>query len=235
MNKSLQELIKVSLLDKEIDLMEPRIAQVRKGLTEREAQKEKKENLILDLKEENSDRVAFVSKCEEALKIASVKLEEITRKMSEVKTEKELRALNIEEEIAREQITFQNAEILRVEKLIDATQEKIQTAQSEIVDLQSQMQEIEADITLEIEAIKKEQAKISKEKSALVEKMDQKVVVFYEKVRKWAKSTSVVPVYKQACGGCFIRLNDRAYSELLKGDSISTCPHCGRILFVEEN
>ncbi|MCE3047106.1 zinc ribbon domain-containing protein [Helicobacter kayseriensis] len=235
MNKNLQELIKISLLDKEIDLMDPKIAQVRKGLTEREEQKAKKELLITDLNEEKKEHLTLLAKCEETLKNASTKLNDIASKMQEVKTEKELKALNIEEEIAKEQITFQNAEIQRIEKLIQSTEEKIQSTQQEIQDLEDQMKKIESEIALEIENIRKEQTEISKKKSAIVEKLDQKVVVFYEKVRKWAKSTSVVPVYKQACGGCFIRLNDRAYSELLKGDSVSTCPHCGRILFVEES
>ena len=51
-------------------------------------------------------------------------------------------------------------------------------------------------------------------------------------LRRWAKNTSVVPVFKQACGGCFIRLNDRTYTEVLCDEnSIITCPHCGRILY----
>lgn len=234
MNKVLEELIKIASLDKEIDLMEPKIAEIRKGLVERENQKEKKENMIFDLKEEQEDYVLLLKKSEETLKNANAKLEDISKKMSEIKTEKELKALNIEEEIAREQITFQNTEIQRIEKLIQSSNEKIQTLEEEIKQLQEQMQEIEKEIAAEIQAIKEEQTEISRKKTAMIEKMDQKVIIFYEKVRKWAKSTSVVPVYKQACGGCFIRLNDRTYAETLRGDTITTCPHCGRILFVEE-
>ena len=234
MNKVLEELIKIASLDKEIDLMEPKIAEIRKGLVERENQKEKKENMIFDLKEQQEDYVLLLKKSEETLKNANAKLEDISKKMSEIKTEKELKALNIEEEIAREQITFQNTEIQRIEKLIQSSNEKIQTLEEEIKQLQEQMQEIEKEIAAEIQAIKEEQTEISRKKTAMIEKMDQKVIIFYEKVRKWAKSTSVVPVYKQACGGCFIRLNDRTYAETLRGDTITTCPHCGRILFVEE-
>lgn len=234
MNKDLQELIEISRLDKEIDFMEPRIVEIRKGLTESGTQKERKENEIFDLEEELKNQKIAFEKNELALKNTSAKLENITKKMSEVKTEKELKALNIEEEIAREQITFQNSEIQRIEKLIQSTNEKITGLQQEITDIESKMQEIEVEISSEIEKVRKEQEKISKKKTLLVGKMDQKVVTFYEKVRKWAGNTSVVPVYKQACGGCFIRINDRYYAEILKGDTISTCPHCGRILFEEK-
>lgn len=234
MNKNLQELIQISQLDKEIDFMEPRIVEIRKGLTENEMQKEKKENEIFDLEETLKHQKIAFEKNELALKNTGTKLENITKKMGEVKTEKELKALNIEEEIAREQITFQNSEIQRIEKLIEATNEKIAELQQEITKIESMMQEIEVEISSEIEKVRKEQEKISKKKTLLIGKMDQKVVTFYEKVRKWAGNTSVVPVYKQACGGCFIRINDRYYAEILKGDTISTCPHCGRILFEEK-
>lgn len=234
MNKDLQELIEISRLDKEIDFMEPRIVEIRKGLTENATQKEKKENEIFDLEEEVKNLKIAFEKSELALKNTSAKLENIAKNMNEVKTEKELKALNIEEEIAREQITFQNSEIQRIEKLIQSTTEKIQDLQQEVASIEAKMQEIEVEISSEIEKVRKEQEKISKKKTLLVGKMDQKVVTFYEKVRKWAGNTSVVPVYKQACGGCFIRINDRYYAEILKGDTIATCPHCGRILFEEK-
>lgn len=234
MNKVLEELVKISSLDKEIDLMEPKITQIRKELIEKEKEKEKKENIILDLNEEKQDYALLLQKSEETLKNANAKLEEIAKKISEIRTDKELKALNIEEEIAREQITFQNSEIQRIEKLILSHDEKIQTLEEENIQIQNKMEEIEQNISSAIEDLKKEQTEISKKKTALISKMDQKVVAFYEKVRKWAKGTSVVPLYKQACGGCFIRLNDRAYAEVLRGETITTCPNCGRILFVEE-
>ena len=43
----------------------------------------------------------------------------------------------------------------------------------------------------------------------------------------------MVPVRKQACYGCFMRVNDKTYASVLKQDDIVTCPHCGRILYKE--
>ncbi|NLC28118.1 MAG: hypothetical protein GX780_05020, partial [Campylobacteraceae bacterium] len=70
-------------------------------------------------------------------------------------------------------------------------------------------------------------------KEALVETMSQKIITFYEKIRKWAKNTVVVPVKKQACYGCFMRINDKTYAAVIRNEDIITCPHCGRILFKE--
>lgn len=57
---------------------------------------------------------------------------------------------------------------------------------------------------------------------------------FYEKIKNWAKNTAVVPVKKQACYGCFMRIDDTTYNKILKDDEINTCPHCGRIVYKEQ-
>jgi predicted nucleic acid-binding Zn-ribbon protein len=31
-----------------------------------------------------------------------------------------------------------------------------------------------------------------------------------------------------------MRLNDKTYASVIKSEDIVTCPHCGRILYIEE-
>lgn len=100
--------------------------------------------------------------------------------------------------------------------------------------MQINQKEIAQKVEIEVQKVKEEQKKIFTQKEELVSKMDQKIISFYEKIRKWAKNTSVVPVTRQACGGCFIRINDKIYSDIIRSDDIITCPHCGRILYFQE-
>jgi predicted nucleic acid-binding Zn-ribbon protein len=30
-----------------------------------------------------------------------------------------------------------------------------------------------------------------------------------------------------------MKINDKSYTEVIKGEEIATCPHCGRILYLE--
>ncbi|MEE6591681.1 hypothetical protein VWN77_10245, partial [Campylobacter coli] len=41
---------------------------------------------------------------------------------------------------------------------------------------------------------------------------------FYEKIRKCAKNTAVVPVKKQACYGCFMKIYYNTYLSVIKGE-----------------
>lgn len=164
----------------------------------------------------------------------SLKLEEIANKTKLIKTEKESKALSLEEELAKEQITFANEEIARLNTLIESKKDSIDTLKEKINTLQIHQKEIAQKVEAEVEQVKEEQKKVFTQKELLVSKMDQKIISFYEKIRKWAKNTSVVPITRQACGGCFIRINDKIYSDVIRSDDIITCPHCGRILYFQE-
>jgi len=84
------------------------------------------------------------------------------------------------------------------------------------------------------ENIEKERKEVYAKKDKLIATMNQKILAFYEKIRKWAHNTAVVPVKKQACYGCFMQINDKTFSAVIKGEDIVTCPHCGRILYKQE-
>ena len=150
-----------------------------------------------------------------------------------VKTEKEIKALQLEEEISKEQCEFANEEIERFDKIIEAKEIEKEKLKEMLEEIQKQSVEIRASIESQIAEIEQQREKIYDAKEKLVSQISQKILTFYEKIRKWAGNTTVVPVKKQACYGCFMRINNKTYSEVIKQDDIVTCPHCGRILYKE--
>ena len=163
----------------------------------------------------------------------SAKLKDLTKKSALVKTAKEIKALQLEEEISKEQCDFANDEINRLDKIIDLKQTNIAALQEKIAEAVKEAEEIKASIDSQIQAIDEERKNVYQSKDELVSQMSQKILTFYQKIRKWAENTTVVPVKKQACYGCFMRINDKTYASVLKQDDIVTCPHCGRILYKE--
>ncbi|WP_300795688.1 zinc ribbon domain-containing protein [Helicobacter sp. UBA3407] len=234
MNKHLSQLIEIANLDKEIDSFEPRIKEAKKELNCIEEEEESLKHEVEELESVSRDISLSIAKNENHLEDLSLKLEEIANKTKLIKTEKESKALSLEEELAKEQITFANEEIARLNTLIESKKDSIDTLKEKINTLQIHQKEIAQKVEAEVEQVKEEQKKVFTQKELLVSKMDQKIISFYEKIRKWAKNTSVVPITRQACGGCFIRINDKIYSDVIRSDDIITCPHCGRILYFQE-
>ena len=233
MNAHLEQLVSLSKIDKDIDAFEPQIEAINAKVTEISNQREKLEAIALNLKADIEESELKKRKNELHLAELAQKLEENSKKTAEIKNEREMKSLQLEEEIAKEQITFANEEIERLDKIIENRQAEIESDAAklqELVDAETTMKE---SVKSEIDAVEKQRQEVFGEKQKLVSSMNQKGLAFYEKIRRWAKNTTAVPVKKQACYGCFIKLSDKVYADVIKGEEIVTCPHCGRLLYIE--
>lgn len=233
MNKHLEQLIELSQVDKEIDAFEPQIEEANLQYEALMATKNGIANEINTLKQEIKDEQIKKHKNELHLAELSSKLEENAKKSGEVKTEREMKSLQLEEEIAKEQVSFANEEIERLEKLIDHKQSKIDELETKAAEIEGTLSTVKADVDVKLARIDEERKEVFARKEALVGTMNQKGLSFYQKIRRWAKNTTAVPVRNQACMGCFMAVSDKVYSDVIKGEEITLCPHCGRILFLE--
>jgi len=233
MNQHLQQLIDLSKVDKEIDAFEPRIEEANAKYEAALAKKQSIDKDIENLSNEIQEEQLKKHKNELHLAELSQKLEENSKKSGEVKTEREMKSLQLEEEIAKEQVTFANEEIARLEKIIETKQEQVEAAKESLVELDSNLESVKAEVDEKLDVINKERQEVFLKKEKLLAKINQKGLSFYQKIRRWAKNTTVVPVEDQACMGCHMIISDKIYADVIKGEDIVTCPHCGRILHME--
>jgi hypothetical protein len=235
MNKHLEQLIDLSLIDKDIDAFEPQIEEANLQYDALLAMKSSVVNDTAILAQEIKDEQVKKQKNELHLAELSAKLEENSKKSAEIKTEREMKSLQLEEEIAKEQVNFANEEIDRLEKLIAHKQAKIDELAAKEAEIEGKLSGVKADVDVKLAKIDADRTVIFAKKEILVAAMNQKGLSFYQKIRRWAKNTTAVPVRNQACMGCYMALSDKVYSEVIKGEEITTCPHCGRLLYLEPN
>jgi len=235
MNKHLQQLIDLSIVDRDIDAFEPQIEEANYNYEAALAKTQSIESDIENLTDEIREEELKKAKNELHLAELSQKLEENSKKSAEVKTEREMKSLQLEEEIAKEQVTFANEEIERLEKIIEVKHEQIEVAKNSLVDLSESLEKVKADVDAKLETINKERQEVFVKKEKLLGEVNQKGLAFYQKIRRWAKNTTVVPVEDQACMGCHMVIGDKVYADVIKGEEITTCPHCGRILYMKPN
>ncbi len=233
MNKHLEQLVKLAKTDKEIDDFGPKVEVIESKLRASAVKEKDILDRIAILEEDIKDCKVKKSKNELHLAELADKLTELSKKGAIVKTDKEIKALQLEEEISKEQCEFANEEIARLESIIDAKQIDKEEIKEALEEIQKESLEIRKSIESEMAEIEKQRSEVYGTKQKLISQMSQKILTFYEKIRKWAANTTVVPVRKQACYGCFMRINDKTYAEVIKQDDIVTCPHCGRILYKE--
>ena len=234
MNNYLNQLVSLAKIDNQLDDFEPKIEKIKSSLEKLKAEEEEINSDIdlckrIKLEEELNNR-----KSELHIVELNEKLEEISKKSANVKTQREAKALVVEEEITREKIRFANEEIERICKIIENKEIENEKLEEDLKVLRENIAVVSAEVNEKLSILEEERTKVYQSKNELVEKIPQKIFEFYQKIKKWAKNTTVVPVRKQACYGCFLKIDNNNYAEIIKGEDIRNCPHCGRILYIEK-
>jgi len=233
LNKHLQELIELSKLDKAIDNFTPLIETAQKKVARRAAKRDEVVEKITDLNATIEKANETIASYDEQIKALKTQLELGVAKEKEVKTEKEMKALSMEAELAKEKLGHANSEIERQQDIVEAKADEIEIANKELEEANAEYEKVAAEVNEKLASIDADKGKLFEERNTKTMQIDMKVLSFYEKIRIWAKNTAVVPVKKQACYGCYMKLNDSTYATLIKSEEILTCPHCGRIMHLE--
>ena len=233
MNKHLNELIELSKNDQAIDSYSPQLAAADKKVAKIQKKINTAQGELDELTTAISGNEEKVKGFEEQLTLLHEQLTSNAKKLKEISTEKEMKALSLEEDIAKEKMTFANEEIERLQGINETKTALLDEATEKVNVLTVDFDAINKEVTAEKAAIEKSKGKLFAKREELSRNLEQKVLSFYEKIRIWAGNTAVVPVKKQACYGCYMKLNDKTYSEVIKADEICNCPHCGRILYIE--
>lgn len=187
MNKYLQDLIKLSKFDTAISMFEPKIenekAKLATFVETAEVIKASINSIYLEIDDVKSKR----TKNNIHLGELKTKLDNIAKKNKDVHNDKELKALQLEEEIAKEQISFANEEIDRLDNLTKSKETVLKELQEKLTAEENDIKEIQAAVDGTIEGINKERNLVYQDRSVLLEKFDNKILTFYEKIKDGQK------------------------------------------------
>ena len=149
---------------------------------------------------------------------------------------------NREYDALTKEVEFQSLEIQLAEKRIREfsaqlvmRKEEIENAQHELSDrrndLEAKRSEL-TDIVAETELEEKELINKSEQQQRLIE---ERLLIAYKRIRKNARNgLAVVPVERDACGGCFSYIPPQRQLDIKLHKKIIVCEFCGRILVDKE-
>lgn len=234
MNKHLQQLVELSSIDKEISSYIPKVETAEQELSVAQANFDEINNQINKLINMDKDLLVKIGNNESYIDELNEKLEHKQITSASLTTDKEIQSINIEMDIAKEQITFANEEIGRFENYIITNKEKIEELQEEIKSFEEALKTQTQITNKTIQEIDNEKSKVQSRRDKVQKNVNIKVFDFYENIRKWAGDSAIVPIKRQACYGCHLVVNEQTYSAVLLSDDIITCQSCGRIVYLPE-
>ena len=233
MNIHLKELIELAKNDQAIDGYNPQLEAIDKKVSRIEKKLTVAQDELNTLNKSIVDNEEKVKTFDNQLTLLHEQLSQNAKKSKNISNEKEMKALSLEEDIAKEKMTFANEEIDRLQNINDTKKALVDELSGKVDELNAQYKTVSEEATIKKADIEVSKGKLFVKREEISRNLEQKVLAFYEKIRIWAGNTAVVPVKKQACYGCYMKLNDKTYSEVIKGSEICNCPHCGRIIYIE--
>ncbi|PLX92843.1 MAG: hypothetical protein C0620_08865 [Desulfuromonas sp.] len=159
-------------------------------------------------------------------------VEKAESRLPEIKTQKEYLAILKEVDVAKKQ-TKDLQEILQGrDEALNTLKEDRDEKQQELDALKStcdsRCNEI-GDLLNEIdESLVSEDSK----RAGLIEKVPTTIRKRYELLLKRRNGTALVEARRGTCTGCNMHLPPQFFNSMLKKQSIDSCPHCNRLLFI---
>ncbi len=177
------------------------------------AQRDKADNEIISLKE---------------------KLERYKAHQTKVRNNREYDALMKEMDNATEKVTKLEQDMAALETKATVARGEIEVVTAQIEELQKLLDEKRADLSVISASNEQEESRYREERRKMAGKLAKGDLAAYERIRKAKRGKAVVPVERDACGGCYNRVPPQKILELKQNSRVYTCEHCGRILVSDE-
>ena len=145
---------------------------------------------------------------------------------------------------AKEASQYQNQELqlaTRLQELEDDTMpllEEQETRQAGVEQLEAllaalrpEVEALEADEEARLAALEERAQALRQQRDTLAAAIQPVLLKQYEHVRRARRGLGVVPVNGGTCGGCNVRLPIFVVQKVRKGQGVTRCPSCGRLLW----
>lgn len=177
----------------------------------------------------------FIEQKKELIATSQELLKKYEKQSDNVKNNREYEAINKEIEnqtldmkLAERHIKDANEEIADKARILDAAKKNIATKEGNLKVKKGELDKIIA----ETEKEEKECRIVSEKARAAV---DPRLLTSFDRIRKnFRNGLAVVPVVRDACGGCFNAIPPQRQSEIRQHKKIIVCENCGRVLVEEE-
>ncbi len=184
-----------------------------------------------NLNEEIKTLEDAISEKKNVMKEAGLSIKKYEAQQGKVRNNREFDSLSKE-------IEFQNLEIQLSEKRIKEFKAQIAAKKEMIEGSQEALDERKNDLKLkraELEDIvsetKKEEEELLSRSKVAETKIEARLLNAYKRVRQNVRNgLALVPVERDACGGCFIKIPPQRQLDIRMHKKIIVCEHCGRIL-----
>ncbi len=183
------------------------------------------------VEEELNGITEFIESKKTAIKESEALISKYEKQSENVKNNREFEAINkeiemqqLEIKLAEKHIRDANEELADKVKALESAKKQLGVKEGVLNHKKGELQKIIVDT-------EKEESHFAKDSDAARSHIDERLLYSYDRIRKsYRNGLAVVPVERDACGGCFNAIPPQRQSEIRLHKKIIVCENCGRIL-----
>ncbi|MEP6514333.1 MAG: C4-type zinc ribbon domain-containing protein [Parafilimonas sp.] len=187
------------------------------------------------IEEEINGITEFIEQKKNAIKEAEALTKKYEKQTDAVKNNREFEAINkeiemqqLEAKLAEKHIRDANEELSEKGKALEAAKKQIASKEGVLTGKKGELEKI-------ITETEKEEKHFDAIAANARKGMDERLLYSYDRIRtSYRNGLAVVPVERDACGGCYNSIPPQKQSEIKQRKKIIVCENCGRILVDDE-
>ncbi len=195
------------------------------GLTSRKNRIEEEINGITD----------FIEQKKNAIKEAGELVKKYEKQSEAVKNSREFEAINKEMEMQQLEGKLAEKHIRDANEELSEKAKNLEFANKQIGNKENVLNNKKGDLEKIIAETEKEEGHFNDLATDARKGMDERLLYSYDRIRKsYRNGLAVVPVDRDACGGCYNAIPPQKQSEIKQRKKVMVCENCGRILVDDE-
>ena len=183
------------------------------------------------IEEEINGISEFIEQKKLSIKDAEALSKKYEKQSESVKNNREFEAINKEIEMQQLEVKLAEKHIRDANEELSDKARNLETAKKQIATKDSVLSHKKGELEKIIADTEKEEKHFNKIATDARKGMDDRLLYSYDRIRKsYRNGLAVVPVERDACGGCFNAIPPQKQSEIKQRKKVMVCENCGRIL-----
>ncbi len=218
-------------LDRKLKERVGRVDELNAGADEFESKVQRRRQAVADLTTQQATLEKQRSDMEEKLEIDGGRMRDNRMRMSRVKTDRELLALQREIDLGKEAKQQLEEELLLV-------MESLEKVNTDLAQENEALEALEVDVAAKIEGPRSQATELSEgldeekaKRDSLAQGIEGSLRQKYEQIFKHRGGTAVVEAQNGVCTGCRMSLPPQLFNELQRYKEVRQCPSCHRIIY----
>jgi len=189
---------------------------------------EKSESEIIALKEQIVEKKSII-------KESKAKLKKYEEQQKKVRNNREFEALSKQIEYEELELQLSDKRIKEYTFKIKEKEESYSQIKEEIVEREGDYRNAKKELDGIIIETEKDEQTLKDLRVGVEAKIEKRLLIAYLRIRKGViNGLAVVPIHREACGGCFNRIPPQRQIDVESHKKIIVCEFCGRVLVDDE-